>query len=142
MNKLSIAKFGSACTLALMFTQPVLADDLYHEFGAKEGITQVVKEFIGVVAADPRINTFFKDTNIPRLQAMLVDQFCELTGGDCKYSGRDMKTAHGGMGVNTANFNALAEDLQVAMTTQGISSSAQNKLVAKLAPMQRVIVTK
>lgn len=142
MNKLSLIKFGSTCALAMMLAQPVLADNLYQEFGSKEGVAQVVDEFIGVVAADPRINGFFKSANIPRLKSMLNEQFCELTGGGCTYSGADMKSTHSSMGLSSAHFNALAEDLQVAMSKQSISSSAQNKLLAKLAPMHRDIVAK
>jgi hemoglobin len=36
----------------------------------------------------------------------------------------------------------LAEDLQIAMEKNQIPSSISNKLVAKLAPMQRPIVSK
>jgi hemoglobin len=142
MSKNSITTLSAVCSIAIMFAQPVMAESLYQDFGEKAGLTKMVHEFIGVVASDNRINSFFKNTNIERLQEQLVDQMCAATGGDCKYTGGDMKTIHGAMGVNTANFNALVEDLQVAMNKQGISSSAQNKLLAKLAPMQRDIVTK
>ena len=53
-----------------------------------------------------------------------------------------MSDAHEGMGISNAHFNALAEDLQIAMENNHISSSISNKLVAKLAPMQRPIVSK
>lgn len=39
-------------------------------------------------------------------------------------------------------FNALVEDLQVAMDKSGIPSRTQNKLLALLAPMQRIVVIK
>lgn len=142
MSKISITKLGAACSIAIMFAQPVMAEGLYQDFGEKAGLTKMVHEFIGVVASDKRINNFFKDTDLVMLQEQLVDQFCEATGGGCKYTGGDMKKIHSDMGVNTANFNALVEDLQAAMTKQGISSSTQNKLLAKLAPLQRDIVTK
>lgn len=53
-----------------------------------------------------------------------------------------MKSVHQAMGLNRDNFNALAENLQDAMDKEGIGFATQNKLVAKLAPMERVIVTK
>src|SRR5204863_322436 len=78
--------------------------------------TAVVDEFVARVAADNRINHFFAATasNPPRLAAFkgkLVDQICQAAGGPCKYTGKDMKTAHQGMGITTADFNALVEDL-------------------------------
>ena len=58
------------------------------------------------------------------------------------YSGKDMKAAHEKMGLRNMDFNALAEDLQTAMEKNGVASRAQNKLLAKLAPMEHQIVTK
>ncbi len=46
------------------------------------------------------------------------------------------------MGLQNRDFNDLAEDLQKAMDKEGVSFPAQNRLLAKLAPMQRAIVTK
>ncbi|NAV96740.1 group I truncated hemoglobin, partial [Salmonella sp. hn-h2] len=62
--------------------------------------------------------------------------------GPCTYTGRDMASVHKGMGVNRADFNALVEDLQKAMNQHKIPFRAQNKLLAKLAPMHKVIITR
>ena len=115
-------------------------DSLYQHLGAKEGIGQIVDEFIPIVLADARINRFFKDTDTKHLALLLGEQFCLLSGGPCSYSGRDMVSAHEGMGVTLAHFNALAEDLQIAMENRHIASRVANELIAKLAPMQRAIV--
>ena len=53
-----------------------------------------------------------------------------------------MKTVHKGMGIDELQFNALAEDLQSAMMQHGVPASAQNRLLGKLAPMHREIVSK
>ena len=118
------------------------SDELYQSLGAKQGISTFVNSFVAIVLEDGRINKAFKDTDTERLAAMLTEQFCELSGGPCKYSGRKMDDAHKDMGVSNAHFNALAEDLQVAMEKHQIPSPVQNKLIAKLAPMQRAIVTR
>src|SRR3954466_1242926 len=76
------------------------AAPLYDRLGRKDAITAVVKDFVEErVAKDDRINAFFMDTDIPAFEAMLVDQICEATGGPCKYTGKDMKTAHVGMKI-------------------------------------------
>lgn len=51
-----------------------------------------------------------------------------------------MKAVHTDMGVQMKDFNALVEVLQTAMDAEQVPFSAQNKLLAKLAPMKRVIV--
>lgn len=47
---------------------------------------------------------------------------------------RNKLLATGGVST-TAQFNALAEDLQFAMDSANVPFRAQNKLLAKLAPM-------
>ena len=117
-------------------------DSIYHGLGKTEGITKIVNDFVPLVLADQRINTFFAKMKKEEFSALLSAQICELAGGPCQYKGKDMYEAHEGMSISNAHFNALAEDLQIAMEMNQVPSSVANKLVAKLAPMQRPIVSK
>lgn len=117
------------------------ADDaLFQQLGGKAGIDKIVGDLIPILLADPRINSFFKGTDTSKLAMLLSEQLCQEAGGPCTYSGRNMVEAHEGMGVKIAHFNALAEDLQIAMENNMVPSSASNQLIAKLAPLQRAIV--
>lgn len=146
----TFSTFATACIIAIglmsgatSFAQTASAGDaLYQELGGKAGIGKIVEDFLPIVLADARIKESFKDADLERLASLLAEQFCDLSGGPCKYSGKDMKSAHEDMNITNAQFNALAEDLQLAMEKNNISSRAQNKLIAKLAPMQRTVVTK
>ena len=113
---------------------------LYERLGGKEAITAVVDDFVANVAADNRINGFFAKTNIPRLKANLVDQICQATGGPCTYTGRDMKTAHKGMGITDANFNALVEDLQKSLNKFKVPEKEQGELLGILGSLKPQIV--
>ncbi|HJQ68096.1 MAG TPA: group 1 truncated hemoglobin [Blastocatellia bacterium] len=120
-------------------------DSLYKRLGGKPAITAVVKEFIGIVAADGRINGFFADTvkdpkRAEKLQNNLIDQICQASGGPCKYKGKDMKTAHKGMGVGEADFNALVEDLVKALDKFKVGDREKNELLGALGPMKGDIV--
>ncbi len=89
---------------------------LYERLGGKKAITAVVDEFVSRVAMDTRINHFFAQTaadpaRMKTFKMNLVDQICQASGGPCKYTGKDMKSAHAGMGITSADFNALVEDL-------------------------------
>ena len=123
-------------------TQAAEADALYQQLGQKPGISRFVGDFVAIITTDPRISKSFAESDQERLAALLTEQFCQLSGGPCQYSGRSMEITHAKMQITNAQFNALAEDLQIAMEKHGISSQAQNKLLAKLAPMQRAIVEK
>jgi hemoglobin len=116
--------------------------NVYKQFGEEAGLIKLMDVFMEKLLSDPRMRPFFENSDQAKVKRHLVEQFCVILGGKCTYSGRDMKSAHAGMGVNRSNFNALVEDLQWAMKKQGIPFRAQNQLLAKLAPMHREIETK
>ena len=138
----TLRALGVAALIALAASSVHADDSLYKDLGERAGIQKFTKDFVGIITTDPRISSFFKSTDLPRLELLLSEQFCQLAGGPCKYSGRNMSDTHKGMAVANKDFNALAEDLQIAMQRAGISSRASNKLIALLAPMQRDIVPK
>jgi hemoglobin len=117
-------------------------DSTYQGLGGKDGIKNIVRVFIPLIKSDERIKSFFSDTDMGKLAQRLGEQFCQLSGGPCQYKGKDMADIHDGLNITVAQFNALTEDLQMAMERNGVPMRIQNQLVAKLAPLQRSIVAK
>jgi hemoglobin len=115
---------------------------LYERLGGKEAITAVVDDFVARVAADNRINKFFAKADVPRLKTQLVNQICEASGGPCKYTGADMKTAHRGMGITSAAFDALVGDLVATLDKFKVGEREKNELLGVLGPMKKDIVEK
>ena len=113
---------------------------LYDRLGGQPAVTAVVDDFVGNVAGDGRINGFFARTDIPRLKKNLVDQICQGTGGPCTYTGRDMRTAHKGMNITDAQFNALVEDLVKTLDKFKVPEKEKGELLGVLGPMKPQIV--
>jgi hemoglobin len=111
-----------------------------EQFGGEAGLTALMDTFMAGLVADPRTGPFFANSDQVRVKRQLVEQFCVILGGDCTYTGRDMKSSHRDLQIGRGDFNALVEVLQVAMNQHDVPFSAQNKLLAKLAPMHREIV--
>lgn len=117
-------------------------DSLYQALGGDDGVAKISAGLVDRVYADERIKHLFQQTNPRFLTEQLRKQFCELAGGPCKYDGETMKKSHAGLAINKAHFNALVEDLQLAMDAQGVPFAAQNRLLALLAPMHRDVITR
>ncbi len=140
---LGIAACGGGKKAETTTTQPS-DKSLYDRLGGVDAIKAVVKDFVEEqVAKDDRINTkFFANADLPKLQEHLVNQICEATGGPCKYTGRSMKEAHTGMGVDEASFNALVEDLKKSLAKFNVPQREQDELIGALATMHDDIVEK
>ncbi|WP_297734476.1 group 1 truncated hemoglobin [uncultured Maricaulis sp.] len=121
---------------------PVITDgqDLFERFGGRPGLERIMDDFLVNLNADERTAPFFRGIDETRVKRMLVEQFCVILNGPCTYTGRSMSEAHRGMGVTEADFYALVENLQVAMSDNGVPFRAQNRLLAALAPQHRDII--
>jgi hemoglobin len=115
---------------------------LYERLGGSAALTAVVDDFVANVAADQKINHFFAKTDIPTFKKNLTDQLCAATGGGCTYSGKDMKTAHAGLGISNADWDALVADLGKSLNKFKVKKADQTALVALLAPMKGDVVEK
>lgn len=125
----------------LLGLEPAAAEEpLFFRMGGEAKLKGAVDELVPILLADARINFAFAQTDMNKFKHLLYTQLCELSGGPCIYDGRDMRTAHAKLPISNAHFNALTEDLYVALDRVGVSYALQNQLVALLAPMQRDIV--
>jgi len=132
-----IASSASATGAAAHTMRP-----LYYRLGGYDSILAVVDEAIKNIAADRRINKFFAGANIKRLRVQLANQICMASKGPCIYTGRDMKSAHAGMNINSDHFDALVQDLGKALNKYRVPWREQRELVALLAPTKKDIVTR
>jgi len=120
--------------------EPFKDDRVFKALHGLAGIDRVVSELMRRNEADPRTADIFHAADKVRLHRTLVEQVCYLAGGPCHYTGMGMKQAHAHMGVQAKDFDALVEHLERAMDKEGVPFRDQAKLLAKLAPMKRIIV--
>ena len=123
------------------------ATTLFDRLGGQKAIVAVVDDFVGNCAADKRINSFFAataadKTRLAKFKGNLVDQICQAAGGPCKYTGKDMKAAHQGMGIGSADFDALVEDLVKSLDKFKVAKADKDTLLGVLGPMKAQIVQK
>ena len=116
-------------------------DSLFRELGGKPGIDRLVAEFVPRLMADEHLSEFFKHARQDRFKPHLAQLLCVLSGGGCAYEGAPVAEAHRDMDISRADFNAVVRVLQDAMDAQHVPFATQNRLLARLAPLHRDIVS-
>ncbi|AVB21714.1 group 1 truncated hemoglobin [Pseudomonas syringae USA007] len=122
--------------------QPPKDDSLYQDLGQRAGIQRIVEGMLMNIAKDERIVERFRKIDIVRLRDKLVEQLCVEAGGPCRYTGDSMAESHKGQNLTPSDFNALVENLIAAMDTENVPIPAQNRLIARLAPMRGEVLGK
>lgn len=122
---------------------------LYERLGGEPAITAVVEDFVGRAAADPKGNFTRKGTsmewqatpeNVAHIKKLLVQFIAKTAGGPQKYEGRDMKSAHKGMKITNAEFNAIAADLKASLDKFKVPAKEQSELLAAVEGTRKDIV--
>lgn len=127
-------------TLVVTGCQQSPESTLYQRLGGEAGVENIVDGVLSGIEQDQSIVHHFADTDVPRFRRLLIEQFCELSGGPCKYTGVSMQESHTGFQITQAHFDALVNHLISAMQQQRVAVEAQNEFLALLAPMYKDVV--
>ena len=120
-------------------------DSLYKRLGGYDALAAVTDDFIGRLATDKQLGRFFvgaSDSSKMRIRQLLLDQLCAATGGPCVYIGRDMKTAHKGLGITEEDWNIAVKHLVATMTKFKVPQKEQSEVAAALTKLKGDIVEK
>ena len=94
---------------------------LYDRVGGYNALAAVVDDFIVRLVSDKQFEKFFigqSTDSKKRIRQHILDQFCAATGGPCVYMGREMKTAHAGLNITNAEWDAAAKHLIASLEVQ------------------------
>ncbi len=118
---------------------------LYARLGGYDAIAAVTDDFIGRLATDKQLTKFFvghsKDS-LNRIRQLVVDQLCQATGGPCVYIGRDMKTAHKGLGISESDWQVTVKHLVATFDKFKVPERERNELLAIVSTLKGDIVEK
>ncbi len=127
---LCVALILSAC--ATVNTKEVT---LYEKLGGNKGVTDIVDNLLYEIGGNDKLIGFFAETNIERFRTKLIEQLCQVSDGNCVYTGDSMAKSHSSMSLDRSHFDSLVNDLIAAMDAVGTPLSAQNDLLSRLVPM-------
>ncbi len=113
---------------------------LYQQLGGQPAIDTMVDRLIVLHAQTPEIQQYFEQSNLQRFRDKLSEFICFISDGPCEYSGDSMALTHGGMYISDREFNTGVDLMIQAMDDSGISLSARNQLLARLARLRSDII--
>jgi truncated hemoglobin YjbI len=118
-------------------------DSLYKRLGGYDVIAAVADDFLAWGWADKQLGRYFvghSESSFKELRQHVVNLLCELTGGSCVYTGRDMKSSHKGLGVTEADWK-IADDLFVAaLNKHKVGTQEQSEFMKIIRDMKSQIV--
>ena len=140
-------KFLLSRFLVLLFVSTNFSQGktLYQRLGGYDAIAAVVDDFVTQLATDPSMGVFFKghsEDSVKRIRMHIIDFICHSAGGPCNYTGRDMKTAHKGLGITEAQWDKSVEYLKNTLNKFKVGQKEQSDLLAAVSSVKNDIVEK
>jgi hemoglobin len=137
---LVLAGLSAACMRAAENEKP-----LYDRLGGQPAVQAVAGGLVDSILLDKRVNGWFahaasSPANAAAYKAKLADFICQNTGGPCKYTGRDMVSAHKGRAVTSEAFDAVVQDLVAVLDKFKVQAKEKAELLGILGPLKASIV--
>ena len=118
-------------------------DSLYKRLGGYDALAAVTDDFLGRLLTDPKESRFFVGLSTDsktKVRQHVVDFLCVATGGPCKYTGRDMETAHTGLNITEEDWTIAVKALGDTLNKFKVPAREQGEVVGAIAPLKSKIV--
>src|SRR5437899_3362779 len=106
---------------------------LYQRLGGYDTIAAIVDDVGGRLASDSQMRRFFlghsKDS-LARQRQLIVDFICDRAGGPCYHIGRDLKTAHAGLGIGPSDWDRTMSLLAETLAKVEVAERERKDFVA------------
>ena len=114
---------------------------LYQQLGGEAGIEAIVQKTLTRVSQAPHTQHSFKGIKMPYLIHSVSMHLCKVADGPCVYEGENMRKAHASSHIQASEFESMVTILREELVAAGVSTSAKNELLRRLAPMKSDVVT-
>jgi hemoglobin len=147
MRRILALAFAVALTPHLISAQMSKSNgaSLYQRIGGYDAVAAVTDDFVGRLASDAKLSKFFGGLSVDsklKLRQHVIDFVCQAAGGPCGYTGRDMKTAHKGLGITESDWNTAVNHFLATLAKFNVKGSEKDDLVNAVASVKADIVEK
>jgi hemoglobin len=120
---------------------------LYDRLGGAYPIAVVVDDFIerllvdDTLNANPAIKEARQRVPAQGLKFHVTTLVCQVTGGPCKYAGRDMRSSHAHLHISEREWQAMLADFNKTLDKFRVPAPEKGELVAIVNSTRSEIVT-
>lgn len=145
-NQHSVAERAFALRAVLDKILNEVSPKLWDRLGGEPAVAIIVHDFVDLLAKNPKIDATrggkfkLEPETVAKLERLLIEQISQLTGGPLKYTGRDMRTVHGGMMITEEQFNAGSTELAETLKKHKVPQQEMTELMAIIASTKKDIV--
>jgi len=117
---------------------------LYTRLGGYDALAAAVDDLLVRVRADDLLGRFWRsprsDATNNRERQLTLDFMVAATGGPVFYTGRDMKMAHDGMGITTADYAAFMACVNATLGAFGVPETERNEVNTLIVGLEAEVV--
>jgi hemoglobin len=126
-----------------MATASATEKTLYARLGGYDTIAAIVDEFLQTLSSDPQMARYGAAMNLDsrrRNRQLTLDYLCAESGGPTFYLGKDMKSAHAGLGISASDWKTAMDHVERALTKFKIPERESKELLALFSGLRDLIV--
>ena len=124
-------------------TAPATEQSLYARLGGYDALCAASDDLLARLQADPQLGGYWKGAshdNRRRARQLIVDFLVEAAGGPAFSTGRDMKTAHAGMGISQSDWAVFLRHTQAMLDHFGVAERERSEVLGFLDTLKTDIV--
>ena len=131
-------------TAILLPSKSIAAEkSLYSRLGGYDALAIVVDDLMQRLAADKQVGRVLEhipETRANQVRQLMVQFLCQATGGPCFYIGKDMYTAHKGMGLTESDWNKTVKHLLATLAKFNVPEQEKNEVITAIAGLKSAII--
>ena len=110
-------------------------ETLFERLGGESRLRTIVDDIVEEHRKNPIVAPRFQKLSSEELAASkqhAFEFFSAGTGGPFEYTGRDMRTTHGGMNINEQEYMAVIDDILRVLTNHAVGEREQQEVLYAL----------
>lgn len=115
--------------------------NIFDALGGNAALAAAVDSLYDRLIPDPVTGPYFHGVAMPDLKRHLRIFLAAALGGPAIYRGRDMRSAHAGLGITSEAWDRTVDHLAGVLADLGVEPALAGEVIGRLAPLRDQIVT-